>query len=241
MKPEELAERLKAVSGLPLVSVVLYGSAVAGDHAGRRSDYNVLVVLERLGAAELDALAPAVRAWTRAGNRPPLLFTRERLAGSADVFPIELMDIQDHHIVLHGTDAVSRVEVPAGTLRLELERELKVNLMRLREGYLAVGGRPRPVARLMVESVSTFGVLARAALRLFEERVPAGKRAALEALTAHLRFDAAPLLRVLDAKDGRASIPSPEVPALFDRYLASVESLADAVDRHLHDGLAPGT
>ncbi len=233
MTPEAFAQSLAAAPGLPLVSVILYGSAAAGDHAGRRSDYNVLVVLDRVGAADLDAMAPAVRAWTRAGNRPPQVFTREGLARSVDVFPIELADMKDHHRMLHGLDVLVPLEVDLPALRLELERELKVNLMRLQERYLAAAGRASHVAALMRESVATFGVFARAALRLFEGRGPAGKREALVGLSAHIRFDPEPFLRVLEAKASGDRIPSSEIPGLFARYLAAAEALAEGIDRQI--------
>ena len=54
---------------------MLYGSAVAGDFVAGTSNYNVLVVLDRLGLAELNALAKPVLRWAKAGHRPPLLFT----------------------------------------------------------------------------------------------------------------------------------------------------------------------
>ncbi len=234
--PEEFAAKLVATPGLPVVSAILYGSAAAGDHAGKRSDYNVMVVLDRAGAVELDAMAPAVRTWVRAGNRPPQVFTREGLARSADVFPIELADMKDHHRVLHGLDVLVPIEIDAAALRLELERELKVNLMRLQERYLADHGRASQIALLMRESVATFGVLARAALRLFEGRGPAGKREALSGLSAHIRFDPEPFLTVLDAKAAGTRIPSSAIPALFARYLTAAEALADGIDRQIAGG-----
>ena len=42
MSPEELTDQLKAIYKDNLKSVVLFGSAAAGDHAGKRSDFNVL-------------------------------------------------------------------------------------------------------------------------------------------------------------------------------------------------------
>lgn len=57
MTPEQLVERLKAAAPGVVRSVLLYGSAAAGDHAWKRSDYNVLVVAERLGLAELKAIS----------------------------------------------------------------------------------------------------------------------------------------------------------------------------------------
>ena len=43
MKLDELVDQLKKVYGAQLRAVVLYGSAAAGEHIPKRSDYNVLV------------------------------------------------------------------------------------------------------------------------------------------------------------------------------------------------------
>lgn len=236
MKHDELVAKLKAEHGLGLVSIVLYGSAVAGDHVGRRSDYNVLVVLERLGVTELDRIAPIAQAWSRAGNPPPLLFTRERLAQSADVFPLELLDIQEHHVVLHGSDVVAPMVIAGTNARLELERELKSKLIALRERYLLTGGRPRVIAQLIADSVSTFLTLGRAAVRLIEGRAPAAKRAAIDPLASRLRLDGAVLHRALDAKEGRAPIRAGEAREFFVRYLQAIETLVEGVDALVPDG-----
>ena len=52
-KLEELVYRLRKAQRERLVSVILYGSAAAGDHHGEYSDLNVLCVLTRVTPAEL--------------------------------------------------------------------------------------------------------------------------------------------------------------------------------------------
>ncbi len=159
MKPDELTEKLKATYGNNLKSVVLYGSAASGDHTGKRSDYNVLVVLEKVGLDNLRAFSKSARAWVKKGNPPPLFFAQERFRNSADVFPVEFADIRDNHKILFGEDPFSGVQVDDKLLRLELEHELKGKLLQLRERYLLVGDRPKEPRELMIKSLSTFLVL----------------------------------------------------------------------------------
>ena len=45
---QQLSERLQKAFANRLVSVILYGSAAAGDHQERYSDINVLVVLTQV-------------------------------------------------------------------------------------------------------------------------------------------------------------------------------------------------
>src|SRR5438034_1098526 len=53
---------LRATHGENLASVVLYGSAAAGDHIELRSDYNLLIALHRIGPEDLRlAQAPVAK------------------------------------------------------------------------------------------------------------------------------------------------------------------------------------
>ncbi len=237
MTPEKLVEELKQACPDQLKSVVLYGSAAAGDHAGRRSDYNVLVLAEELGVKTLQAFSKTAAAWAKAGNPAPLLFTQDRLKQATDVFPIELLDIRECHKILYGDDPVSDLEISTANLRLEIEHELRGKLIRLRQAYLLTGGKAKAVADLMVESLSTFLVLFRASLRLFQDEIPQKKFQALELLGTHLSFDPAVFQTVQQLKDGTIKPKDCDTEDLFNTYLSTIECVIDAVDAELHKGV----
>ena len=46
MTLDELVSQLRAAYGTALRSIVLYGSATTGEHIAKRSDYNVLVIVD---------------------------------------------------------------------------------------------------------------------------------------------------------------------------------------------------
>jgi hypothetical protein len=234
MTPEALVEQVKQAVPGKLRSAVLYGSAVAGDFVPGTSNYNVLLVVDGLGLAELDALSQAAAPWTRAGHRPPLLFTPGQLQASADVFPIELLDMRQSHRMLFGEDPLAGVTTEPEHLRLQLRRELKGRLLALREGYLLTAGRPKRVLQLLTGSVAGFLSLFRAALRLFQEATPPAKTDALKQLAQHIPFDPQPLLDVHDLKHRRRRPREFSPPALFESYLKTVQQVAEAVDRHSH-------
>ena len=232
MKPEDLAKRLQEDCGEHLQSVILYGSAAAGDHTGKRSDYNVLVVTDSLARNVLDALGPAARAWTRHGNPPPMMFTAERLTEAADVFPIELLDMQEIHRVLYGPDLLKDIHVSTRNLRLEIEHELRGKLIQLRERYLTARNDKASV-QLMIGSLSTFQVLFRAALRLYQDKVPAAKQQAVQELAERLSFNAGPFEIVDTLKRGMQKPRDVEPGSLFDGYLGAIETVLDSVDELL--------
>lgn len=236
MNPEKLVEELKLACPDGLKSVVLYGSAAAGDHVGTQSDYNVLVVTEDLDIGTLTAISKTAAAWAKDGNPAPLLFTADRLAKATDVFPIELLDIRECHTVLYGEDLVAGLEIDTKNLRLEIEHELRGKLIRLRQSYLLTQGKSKAVADLMTQSLSTFLVLFRAALRLFEDSVPQKKFEALEKLSTHLNFDGSVFQTVQQLKEGSKKTKDVAIEDLFSTYLKTIECVIDAVDAYIHKG-----
>ena len=122
MTLEELVSQLRAAYGESLRSVVLYGSAARGEHIAKRSDYNVLVLLDALDPARLAAASAAARSWAEAGNPAPLTMTMSEWRGSSDIFPMEYADILERHKILFGDPPFEGVRVERSDLRLQLEQ-----------------------------------------------------------------------------------------------------------------------
>src|SRR5215471_10732601 len=137
MTLDELVSQLRAAYGTALNSVVLYGSAAAGEHIAKKSDYNVLVIVDALDAAKLTAASAVSRAWAEAGNPAPLTLTTSEWRGSADIFPMEYADILERNRVLFGSAPFDGIRVDLKDLRLQLEQEAMGKLIKLRQGVLA--------------------------------------------------------------------------------------------------------
>jgi hypothetical protein len=229
MTPEQLSARLADAIPKQLRCVVLYGSAAAGDFVPGASNYNLLILLEPLTAAELDAIAPSMIPWRRAGHPVPLVFTPAEFSASVDAFPIELLDIQQSRRILWGPDLLAEMRVHPEHLRLQVERELTGKLLSLRGKYLLTEGKRGSAHELMLRSLSTFLVLFRAALRLYQDDVPAKKLDALHALRKHVVFDVEPFERLFNTKQDPAEARG--VPTVsFDSYLKAIETVVSAVN-----------
>src|SRR5207247_10712802 len=123
-KLAELVKRLKEFAASNLECVILFGSAARGDFRGGHSDLNVVCILRSLTVEELGRLAGAVKWWCVEQTEPaPLFFTHEELRQAADVFAIEILDMQQGRRVLCGEDVVAKVEVPTNWQRLQMDRE----------------------------------------------------------------------------------------------------------------------
>ena len=230
MTPIMFADQIRQALPTGVRAIVLYGSAVTGDHLGEKSDFNVLLVLDQIGLAELKALSGPTAAWVKAGNHPPLMFTAASLQEAADVFPIELLDIRDAHKVLSGDDVVHGLVVNDAHLRLQVEHELRGKLIQLQAQFLLTGLKPKVVAALLTGSVSKFLILLRAALRLYVKTVPAQKLAAMHVLAQHVAFDTEALVIVQELKEGRRKLRELQPEALFERYVRAIEAVTQAVN-----------
>jgi len=215
-------------------AVVLYGSAARGEHIAGFSDLNVLVIGESLDLARLEALGRAFDPLKPLTRTPPLLWTLAEWARSADVFPIEIVDMQIARRVVVGEDPVAPLTVASADLRPALERELRGKLIRLRQGYAAYGGNPADLGRLAVRTVGTMAVLMRATLVLAGEPAPVATPTVLATAARRMGFAVAPLQRFFELRAAAEPVAS---SGEFAGYLAAVEAAAHFIDQFHVGGL----
>src|SRR6185437_7999187 len=166
---------LRATHGDNLASVVLYGSAAAGDHIELRSDYNLLIALNRITPEDLRLAQAPMREWQRLGHPLPVYFTTEELADAGDVFPIEFHQMAKARVVVYGKDPFEFVQLSDANLRHQAEYELRSKLIQLRRHYIPASISIEQLADLMSDSLSSFAALFRAVLLLFGEDAPVAK------------------------------------------------------------------
>jgi hypothetical protein len=234
-KLADFVNRLKAGAKENLKAVVLYGSAAAGEYRDSHSDLNVLCLVERAGAPDLENLHPPTEWWTRQGHPPPLVFTLDELRRSADVFAIELLDMKGHHRLLFGEDFFAGIEVPMKLHRLQVERELRTGWVRLRRAILAAPLKHASHLAIMMESVSAFCTLFRHALVALGQPMPASKREAVTALAALTGADPSAFHSVLDVREAKREQDDLHVEPLLRKYLEFVEAVTNDVDRRLEE------
>ena len=231
MTLDELVSQLRSAYGEALRTVALYGSAAAGEHIPKRSDYNVLVIADRLGATELRAEAAVARAWGEAGNPPPLTLTMEEWRSSSDIFPMEYADILERHRVLHGALLTDGVAVQREYLRLHVEREAMGKLIQFRQGLLAAGNDGKRQVALLEASLSTMMVIFRGVMRLTGESPSTDYSELARGVGSRAQFDAAPFVREVRHVRGEEALPPREAEGVITGYLSGLERLVAFVDR----------
>ena len=230
---KNLVERLHQAARDNLESIVLYGSAARGDFHQAHSDLNVLCLLRSLRLADLARVAPVVKWWTSSQKQPaPLFFTADELRQSADVFAIELLDMQASHRLLYGADLISAIQVPMNLHRVQVEHELRTLLLKLRQHFLREAENQRELAAVMAKSFSSAFTLLRHALLALDQQPPDSQSEVFKQVAALTSASAPALEAVARLRDAR-TLDHDQVQLLYDGYLTALEKVIAALNHHL--------
>jgi hypothetical protein len=226
-----LIQDLRATHGDNLASVVLYGSAAAGDHVELRSDYNLLISLHRITPADLRQAQAPMREWQRLGHPLPVYFTVEELSDAADVFPIEFHQMSQARILLYGKDPFEFVKLSDVHLRHQAEYELRSKLIQLRRLYIPASVSLTKLCDLMSDSLASFAALFRAVLLLHGVQAPVGKPECVRTTVRLLNLDEQPFEKIFALRaSGEMPATEEEANDLFAAYISQIERVVEAVD-----------
>jgi predicted nucleotidyltransferase len=230
---KNLVERLHEAAKDNLESIILYGSGARDDFHEAHSDLNVLCILRSLRTAELARVSAVVKWWTSAQHQPaPLFFFSQELHRSADVFAIELLDMQQSHRVLYGSDAIAGIQVPMNLHRVQVEHELRTLLLRLRQHFLREAENQHELAAVLAKSFSSTLTLLRHTLIAFQEQPPNAPGDVFVRIAAVTAADASAFEAVRSLREAKSWDKNTVLP-VYDGYLAALEKVIAALDHHL--------
>ena len=229
---DHFIDDLKTTHGDNLVSVILYGSAAAGDFVPFRSDYNVLVALERITPYDLRNAHACMREWTKLGHPVPVYFTVKELEKAGDVFPIEFHFMERARRVLYGRDVLEGLEISDKNLRHQVEYELRSSFAKLRRKYIDASTSSARLVELMAASLTSFAAVFRALLLLRGVEPPVEKDEIMERIVGTLGIEGEAFEKILDIRENEDYLKMDVLAAneLFERYLEQIEGVIDSVD-----------
>lgn len=183
---EELIGRL----GDDIVSIAVAGDSVTDDFVSGQTQVGTALVLRTAGVEALHAIAPLGRKFGRKRVAAPTILTPEYLDSSRDVFPLEFLNLKLAHVHTYGEEVFSGLKIERDHLRLQVERELKGFLIRLRQGFLRAAGDVAALAAVLEEaSVEIFPEL-RGLLHLMEKPIAFAREKDLAAACEATGLDA---------------------------------------------------
>jgi predicted nucleotidyltransferase len=178
-----LVESARGAFGDSLRSVVLYGSGAEG-RLRATSDVNLLFVLTRFDTSA-DAFREPYRFAHAAANVAAMFMLESELDVAGEAFAQKFADIGRRHVVLHGEDVVSRIQIPRAALVRRLRQVLLNLTLRLREAYVEHSLREEQCAITVAETAGPLRTSAVSILEL-EGRQSLPPKEALEMLVSEL-------------------------------------------------------
>jgi predicted nucleotidyltransferase len=212
---QDWVKELKQELGNNLASVILYGSAVRGEHIRARSDLNLMLVFKKLDLRQITTIRKLTRRKMRR-QLPQLVFwTEEELAHAWDVFPLEFEDIKENHQCLVGKDFFNKRRIDKKRMRYQIEFELRSKLLTMRDTWLRSYRDKYALEMFLVKAGTSFDYLIRKAALVL------GKRMSLPR-------DIFEKIKKVKKKDIR--LKRAELQELFHQLHETVESVIRKID-----------
>ena len=230
--PEEMQETLEQYLtqlrkdwGTDLEAVLLFGSAARGDFIAGRSNVNIMAIVRHLSVEVLQRAGKLHRRWGKHQIVAPLMMTQEELNRSSYLFPLEYLQIHDHHVLLAGRNPFAAWQIDTTQLGWQCEQEILVNLFRLRQRFVEGEGRTEAIQALLILSITAILPCLRGMLQVLGQTSKGRDEHILERLPHTLGFESTVLVEMLRMKRGLSSPGSLEWVKVYERYLQSLESL----------------
>lgn len=224
--------------GEKLHSVILFGTAARTIKSGAPEDFkegvsdiNMVIVLDKVTAVELNMIINLSRKYKKGNLALPLIFRGDHIATSLDTFPLEFSDMKQRHICLYGKDPLEKAAIENKNLRHQCEVEFKGKLVQLRRGYLAAGENKENLTALLSASVTSIITACRGLVRLKGQTPPDSVSDLLSLVAADYNIDIDAIKRAWLLKRGEAEESTATLQLLFDNYLQTLEKLANLVDK----------
>ncbi len=147
MLTETFIEKIKNIWQEDLVSVILYGSFLKDNFDSRTSDVNLVILVKNIQLDKMLRSRRVVRNFHRRIRLMPLFLSADFFHSSKDSFAIEWKEIRTDCRVLYGQDLVKGTEIKDRDIRLQLEREIKQNIIQFQQGLLFGWHLPSLVSR----------------------------------------------------------------------------------------------
>tara|TARA_Y100000310_G_scaffold264450_1_gene275079 strand:+ start:753 stop:1424 length:672 start_codon:yes stop_codon:yes gene_type:complete len=215
---ENLIEECKSKISENLVSIIKYGT--------EGQPHNILIITKRLSFEDLEIIKPIIKNHKKRTKLVPVVLTEIGLNESADVFPLELLDMKYPHEVLFGNDLIDSVKIDKKHVRRQLEYELRSKLIHLRETYIWIQSS-RELKALLGSAIPTLMPLFYGMLFLKDVKPPTDLNLLFSEVNSNFNIDMSLFLKIKNEK-----INKKELPKYVKELMILLERLISLIDKH---------
>ncbi|MBU1262421.1 hypothetical protein KJ640_05675 [bacterium] len=223
-------EEMLSIHGDKIISVALYGSALGKDFSKKTSDINIAVIFSEIGFSDLKKSQKLISKGIKKKIPSPLFLTKPYIESSADVFPIEFLEMKENHATIYGDDILSGIEVSPLNLGLECESQIKGKLIRIRQAYLEMGGNKKGIERLLKESLNSLIPVFKGLLRLKGIASPSSKEEILKETAKTFGCEGDVFVKIFQDRQNNERISGKDIESFFEMYLSQLQGLAEIIN-----------
>ena len=225
----DLVTALQGAYGDDLTSVILYGSAASGEFSAVHSNVNCAVILRDTSLPALGKIVPILNKG-KFRRLNAIFLTEAYIKNSADVFPVEFLDMKENHRILYGKDVLAGLNIDIKNLRFQCEQELKSKIINIKRAYLTSMNSP-DLDKLLLKFFTASLHILRNILRLKNGRAVYRKEDILNGIAGGFHIDVSNMKKILEAKSANRRLPRKAARELFVSIVGDLEKISDAVDR----------
>jgi uncharacterized protein (UPF0335 family) len=178
----------------------------------------------------LELLANLGKKYRKKRIAAPLIMTPEYIMKSLDVFPLEFLNIKLLHKTILGEDLFGNLAINHSNLRLQCERELKVRLIGLRQGYISCLGNSKMLMDMFIQSFSGYIPLFKGIILLLGNEPPVTNPDVLTVLEEISGVNTSVFKTVLKQKKQKTKLMMEQLNTIFQDYYAAIEKLGEITD-----------
>lgn len=217
-------------------AVILYGSAARGDFIEGRSNWNLLVLVRSLSVTVIQEAGKLHAKGEKHRIVPPLLMTLDELHQSCSVYPLELLLIKEHHVLLEGRDPFPDLKISLEHLGWHCEREIRSHVIQVRQRLIEGEARLEAVQSIIILSITALLPFLRGMLRVLDHSSQGTDMEILDRLPPVLHFQSTGLLDALKLKRGLRGPGALEWFKVYGQYLDALTELIACVQKLRAEG-----
>ena len=178
---QQYATRVRSLAGAHAQALTLFGSVAAGAFDPKSHTARSVLIVDDIDLEMLRRLAKEGPKLGKVRIAAPLIMTLGYITTSLNTFPLEFLEIQQHHICVFGNDYFEEILLSGADVRHECERELKTILLGMRQALLATTGRDKLLTEIEFDVSERVVRTLRGMLWLNGEKEPRPALATIEA------------------------------------------------------------
>jgi len=228
---ENFVPVLQELFGGDLQAVIMYGSAAKGTYVAGVSDVNLLLLTSETHPEAIMKLGNRAKKPINKHRLSVQFLTTSEFKNSADVFPMEYLDIQNSHILVWGSADLEALEIESTYLRHQVEERLRGSVHALRQALFASQGKAKLLSGVLKEWFGSQTALLRAVLRLAgASSIPENSRELVDAIASTFELDPAGLYPLVQLREGDKSGDAAQIAVQTLQFLTQLVQKVDSME-----------